>query len=173
MVRKDGFMSFYKGMSVALVGTVASFGGYFFFYRMLKNIVLHSFKMKESQLTSKQIMLISALAGSTSSVLANPFWFLNTRMTLAQNDTKLSFVQTAKEVYENEGIGAFYKGVLPNMILVLNPIINFVVYEALKNFLTKNDKDKTGALKIFIASSVGKLLATFATYPILTLRVKL
>ena len=45
MMRKDGLMSFYKGLSVALVGTVASFGGYFFFYRMLKNIVLHTFKM--------------------------------------------------------------------------------------------------------------------------------
>ena len=48
MMRKDGLTSFYKGLSVALVGTVASFGGYFFFYRMLKNIVLHTFKMKES-----------------------------------------------------------------------------------------------------------------------------
>ena len=27
-------------------------------------------------------MLITALAGSTSSIMANPFWFLNTRMTL-------------------------------------------------------------------------------------------
>ena len=165
-------MSLYKGLSVALVGTVASFGGYFFFYRMLKNIVLHTFKMKENQLKSSQIMLITALAGSTSSVMANPFWFLNTRMTL-DGDGKKSMVQTAKEIYQSEGIGAFYKGVLPNMILVLNPIINFVVYEALKKYLTMNDKDKTGALKIFISSSIGKLLATLATYPILTMRVKL
>ena len=59
------------------------------------------------------------------------------------------------------------------MILVLNPIINFVVYEAIKKFLTMNGEKSASALKIFIASSVGKILATFATYPILTVRVKL
>ena len=59
------------------------------------------------------------------------------------------------------------------MILVLNPIINFVVYEAIKKFLTLEGEKGASALKIFIASSVGKILATFATYPILTVRVKL
>jgi hypothetical protein len=63
--------------------------------------------------------------------------------------------------------------VLANMILVLNPIINFVVYEAIKKFLTLEGEKGASALKIFIASSVGKILATFATYPILTVRVKL
>ena len=33
---------------------------------------------------------------------------------------------------KEEGLRAFFKGVLPNLILVTNPIINFVVYESLK-----------------------------------------
>ena len=59
------------------------------------------------------------------------------------------------------------------MILVINPIINFVVYEAVKKYLSSGDKVDTSALTIFISSSMGKILATFATYPILTVRVKL
>ena len=60
------------------------------------------------------------------------------------------------------------------MILVINPIINFVVYEAIKKYLTDLDSKKGASImKIFIASSIGKILATFATYPILTVRVKL
>jgi len=116
-------------------------------------------------------MLITSLAGSTSSVFANPFWLLNTRMTLAKE--KKTILQTVKEIYDKDGISEFYKGVLPNMILVLNPIINFVVYEAIKKFLTLKGEKGASMLKIFIASSVGKILATFATYPILTVRVKL
>jgi len=54
------------------------------------------------------------------------------------------------------------------MILVLNPIINFVFYEAIKKYFTQK-----GTLQILVASSFGKLLATLATYPILTVRVKL
>lgn len=63
---------------------------------------------------------------------------------------------------------------LPNLILVINPMINFVLYEAIKKFLTMKSGDKSvSALKIFIASSIGKIAATFVTYPILTVRVKL
>lgn len=76
--------------------------------------------------------------------------------------------ETIRQIYKEEGLQAFYKGVVPNMILVLNPIINFVFYETIK----KNFPQK-GFWSIFIASSVGKLIATLATYPILTLRVKL
>ena len=54
------------------------------------------------------------------------------------------------------------------MILVTNPIINFVFYETIK----KNFSQK-GFWQIFVASSIGKLLATFATYPYLTIRSKL
>ena len=171
MVKQDGAASFYKGMSTALVGTIASFGSYFFCYRLLKNLVTHALNVKESELNSGHIMLITAMAGSTSSIFANPFWLLNTRMTLAKD--KKSMLQTIKEIYKTGGIREFYKGVLPNMILVLNPIINFVVYEAIKKVLMSKDQKSASALTIFIASSIGKILATFATYPILTVRVKL
>lgn len=72
------------------------------------------------------------------------------------------------KIYREEGVQAFYKGALPNMILVLNPIINFVLYEEIKKKWPQK-----GFWQIFIASSVGKLFATLATYPILTVRVKL
>ena len=164
-------LSFYKGMASALLGVIVSSGSYFFCYRLLKNVVLSRLKILENELNSKQIMLITALAGLTSSAFANPIWFMNTRMTLAK--VKKSFVQTAIDIYKEEGLLAFYKGVLPNMILVLNPIINYVVYEAMKKRLTLNGLKQASVLKIFIASSLGKILATLVTYPILTMRVKL
>ena len=48
MVKKDGLGSFYKGLRMALIGTIASFGSYFFCYRLLKNIVTHTLNIKES-----------------------------------------------------------------------------------------------------------------------------
>lgn len=62
--------------------------------------------------------------------ITNPIWFINTRMAISKD--KKTLIETVKEVYNTEGIGAFYKGVLPNMILVINPIINFVIYESFK-----------------------------------------
>lgn len=71
-------------------------------------------------------------------------------------------------------MGAFFKGVLPNLILVINPIINFVVYEFLKKFAIRKHKSEKNIpfATIFTMSSIGKCMATLVTYPILTIRVK-
>ena len=58
------------------------------------------------------------------------------------------------------------------MILVINPVINFVVYEFLKKWLLDRKK-KVGAPQIFVISSIGKILATLCTYPICTVRTKM
>mmetsp|Transcript_24196 Transcript_24196/g.18423 ORF Transcript_24196/g.18423 Transcript_24196/m.18423 type:complete len:94 (-) Transcript_24196:246-527(-) len=93
-------------------------------------------------------------------------------MTLAQGKEQRSLLGTIKDIYEKEGITAFYKGVLPNMLLVTNPVINFVIYENLKKYLLKKNFS-LNALQLFLISSAGKSIATLFTYPILTIRVQL
>jgi hypothetical protein len=78
--RTEGTKSFYKGLKMALIATIASYGSYFFVYRLLKNMV--SSMLKVSVFTKRHIALITALAGSISVVISSPFWFLNTRMTI-------------------------------------------------------------------------------------------
>lgn len=79
------------------------------------------------------------------------------------------------DIYRNEGLTAFFKGVLPNLILVLNPIINFVIYESLKEIAIRryNGEGNIPFSAIFVMSSIGKIMATLVTYPILTIKVKL
>jgi adenine nucleotide transporter 17 len=120
----------YKGLKSALIGSVFSYGIYFWWYRFLKNFF--SLLLKKAQLSSVEITAVTSLAGSISSIFSNPIWMLNTR--LAVQKDKKGVIQVIREIIENEGISAFFKGVFPNLILVLNPIINFVVYEYLKVF---------------------------------------
>jgi hypothetical protein len=134
-IKNDGILSFYKGLKVAVIATIASYGSYFFLYRMLKNLFSSMLSLKV--LTKRHIALITAIAGVCSAAFANPFWFVNTRMTLKKDsEKKLTLIETVRQIYNEEGISAFYKGVLPNMILVLNPIINFVVYETIKKYFS-------------------------------------
>lgn len=167
----EGYTSLYKGLNSALFGNIISYGIYFWWYRFLKNYF--SMLLKKTQLSSIEMTAVTTLAGSISSVMSNPIWMINTRMAIQK--TKKSVFTVIKEIKDNEGISAFFKGVLPNLILVLNPIINFVVYEYLKVFaLNKYGSErKIPFSAIFAMSSVGKILATFVTYPILTIRVKL
>lgn len=80
MLKSEGLASFYKGLKMALIATTASYGCYFFLYRLLKNLI--SFVLKLKGLTKRHIALITAIAGSGSAAFSNPFWFINTRMTL-------------------------------------------------------------------------------------------
>ena len=75
-------------------------------------------------------------------------------------------------MYQNYGILAFYKGVLPNLILVINPVINFVIYEGIKKQLLQRNY-RVGAGVLMLISSIAKTIATFATYPFLTIRVRM
>ena len=92
-------------------------------------------------------------------------------MTL-EKDNKSSMLRTIRKIYKREGFSAFFKGFVANVILVLNPVINFVVYEQIKKLLTRRGEKNVSAWKIFMASSLGKLLATIMTYPIITIRIK-
>ena len=82
--------------------------------------------------------MITALAGAISSILTNPLWMINTRLAISKkNDSFGNTIQLIKDIYNNEGIEAFFKGIIPNLILIINPIINFVIYEAMKNVALK------------------------------------
>ena len=167
-MKKEGILGFYKGLGTGLIGTVASFGIYFFWYRFFKNLFKHI--TGRDTFGDLDILIITVLSGVINSVLTNPIWFINTRMSTSKD--KKSILQTIKDIYQSEGLLAFYKGVLPNMVLVSNPVINFVIYENLKRMMLEK-KFSMNFMQLFLISSIGKSLATVCTYPILTVRVRM
>lgn len=128
---------------MAVIATIASSGSYFFLYNLLKGLIITLLKGKK--LTKRHIALVTAIAGASSSVFANPFWFMNTRMTLAKKEAgvgKQTISGLICKILNEEGFQALYAGVLPNMILVLNPIINFVVYETVNDWYRKSHQQR-------------------------------
>lgn len=98
MLKEDGLRSFYKGLKMALIATTASYGSYFFLYRLLKN--LFTSMLKITVLKKRHIALITAIAGSVSAAFANPFWFVNTRMAIKNKEVqKVGMVETVSTIY--------------------------------------------------------------------------
>ena len=71
-------MSFYKGLKVALIGTIFGFGVYFWWYRFLKNYFARW--LKRDKFNNLEIMTITAIAGSFTSIASSPIWVVNTRI---------------------------------------------------------------------------------------------
>ncbi|XP_004300061.1 PREDICTED: peroxisomal nicotinamide adenine dinucleotide carrier-like isoform X1 [Fragaria vesca subsp. vesca] len=88
-------------------------------------------------------------------------------------------LQAVHEVYTEAGITGFWKGIVPTLIMVCNPSIQFMIYEgSLKRLRAKRAASKQGkknitALEVFLLGALAKLGATVTTYPLLVVKSRL
>ena len=100
--------------------------------------------------------------------MTHPFWLITTRVVLDKQ--KKSSAHHILEIYKTSGLSGFYKGVGISLILVVNPIINFMIYEQMRALFVTDDYSDPGAIAIFLCSILAKTIACISTYPLLTIR---
>jgi hypothetical protein len=162
---------YYRGLQTSILANMLSYGIFFQCYGAL-SVLLRTLRGGGDALESKDIMLITLLSGWICSIISNPIYLINTRISLATAPGQ-GMMDTARRIYREEGgLKGFTKGLLPNLVLVVNPVIYFVLYEHAKSLVFHHWGSHT-ASSLFIISSLSKTCATFATYPILTIRVRL
>uniref|UniRef100_A0A0R0IEL9 Peroxisomal nicotinamide adenine dinucleotide carrier n=1 Tax=Glycine max TaxID=3847 RepID=A0A0R0IEL9_SOYBN len=147
-------------------------GIYYYFYQVFKNkavTIAAAQKVKgrgDGTVGMFGWLVVAAIAGSLNVLFTNPIWVLVTRM-------------QANEVYNEAGIVGFWKGVIPALIMVCNPSIQFMIYESsLKHLREKRAAKKQGntsisALEVFLVGAIAKLGATVSTYPLLVVKSRL
>jgi adenine nucleotide transporter 17 len=73
-----------------------------------------------------------------------------------------------------EGVASLWNGTVPSLILVSNPAIQFMTYEAIKRRLhVMFGKQHLSGLVYFFVGAVAKAVATMATYPLQLVQTKL
>ena len=138
-------------------------------------------------------MLAGALAGSATVLLTNPIWVVNTRMTARKRNAAVtpnaSYAEVAAEkptppaststlseikaLLKEGGLKAFFAGVLPALVLVINPILQYTIFEQLKNALERRNKKSITPANAFFLGALGKLAATGITYPYITVKARM
>ncbi|CAG8639925.1 6718_t:CDS:2, partial [Scutellospora calospora] len=176
IINQEGFSGLYSGVSSAIFGIAVTNGVYYYFYEWTKEIFEKSAQQKRP-ISIKESMLSGAIAGALTAVVTNPIWVVNsqlavnmgnledmTRMTtrkesldesttsqssVNQGKTKrLGTISTVMKIIEEDGIMSFWQGVIPALILVINPIIQYTSFEQLKVQLEKFRK--LGNLDFFL-----------------------
>ena len=72
-----------------------------------------------------------------------------------------------KKIYHEEGIEGFLKGIVPSLLLTLNPVIQYSIYEILKDFFVRSQSGlKTK--HIALISFISKFVTTVVTYPMIS-----
>jgi len=74
-----------------------------------------------------------------------------------------------KHIIKEEGIFAFFKGVVPSIIMTINPVIQYIIYEYLKIKFLHNDGTLSSGNILWI-SILSKFVTTLVTYPMLTIK---
>lgn len=167
--KQDGLKGFLKGIDKQMLGSLVSFTVFFYWYQRFKLKFMSGPKDLLGNLKA------SLIAGVICSVSTNPYWVVFTRYQTQKKkkgEKQKSVFQIIRDILgSNEGFMGFFKGIKPALILVSNPVIQFICYEFFKKKFGASGDNST--LKFFLAGALSKLIATLVTYPILTVKTLL
>jgi len=195
IIKREGVLGLYSGLDSSLLGIAVTNGVYYYFYERSRGIILRS-RAGGKGLSTLESILAGMIAGSATTILSNPIWVVQTSQavrTMAQNGSdqskpaikKLGFVETVKNIIKKDGIGAFWRGIGPALILVINPVLQYTVFEQLKNTLIvrRTTRLRAGGRSsaaavltdwdYFILGALSKLIATSTTYPYIVVKSRL
>ncbi|KAH8794505.1 mitochondrial carrier domain-containing protein [Hyaloscypha sp. PMI_1271] len=188
IVAREGITGLYAGLDSALFGiSVTNFVYYYWYEWTRAGFEKAAVKAGRAskRLTTIESMIAGAIAGSATVLLTNPIWVVNTRMTTRKrnNETEESLLPGAKAprapttvgtllaLIREEGPQALFAGVVPALVLVINPILQYTIFEQLKNILEK--KKRITPTVAFLLGALGKLFATSITYPYITVKSRM
>ncbi|SCU79906.1 LADA_0B03950g1_1 [Lachancea dasiensis] len=168
--RKDGIGGYFAGLESAIVGTTFSTFVYYYCYEASSRCVLSS--RRKQKLNTAESMLVGTIAGSVNAAATNPLWVANTRMTVQKSERNT--LGTLLEIAKTEGPTALFSGLKPALILVINPIIQYTVFEQLKNRVLESSQNPTlSPAWAFLLGAIGKIAATGITYPYVTMKARM
>lgn len=140
-------------------------------------------KGQAAKFSTAEELLLSMVAAATSQVFTNP---VNTVSTKQQTRRGLgednSFVAVAKDVFEENGITGFWKGLKVSLVLTINPSITYASAEKLKDLIynvewnSKELNDSSLQLKPsqnFLIGVLSKIISTFLTHPLIVAKASL
>ncbi|KAJ5709621.1 Mitochondrial substrate/solute carrier [Penicillium malachiteum] len=184
IVQREGISGLYSGLESALFGISVTNFVYYYWYEWTRaafeKAAIQAGRSSK-KLTTVESMIAGAIAGSATVLITNPIWVINTRMTARKSESeeslpgapkaKASTLSTLMELLKKDGPKGLFAGVLPALILVINPILQYTIFEQLKNVVER--RRRMTPKDAFYLGALGKILATSITYPYITIKSRM
>jgi adenine nucleotide transporter 17 len=186
IIQREGIGGLYSGLESALFGISVTNFVYYYWYEWTRAFFERAAEKAgraSKKLTTAESMIAGAIAGSATVLLTNPIWVINTRMTARNSESEeqvlpgtsqkkpQSTLQTLLDLLRKEGPRALFAGVLPALVLVMNPILQYTIFEQLKNIVER--RRRVTPTDAFYLGAIGKILATSITYPYITVKSRM
>ncbi|KAI1484462.1 peroxisomal membrane protein PMP47A [Biscogniauxia mediterranea] len=193
IIAREGVAGLYAGLDSAVFGISVTNFVYYYWYEWTRGF----FEKRAAaagraarRLSTIESMIAGAIAGSATVILTNPIWVVNTRMTTRRERLEESrdlvvegsgakavagpapkpptTVGTLLALLREEGPQALFRGVVPALVLVINPILQYTLFEQMKNAVER--RRRVTPTVAFFLGALGKLFATSVTYPYITVK---
>ncbi|KAK0486941.1 mitochondrial carrier domain-containing protein [Armillaria luteobubalina] len=195
ILKREGITGLYSGLNSSLLGIAVTNGVYYYFYERSRGAILKS-RVGGKGLSTIESIITGLIAGSATTIISNPIWVVQTSQavrTLNQSSSinngrppkRPGFIETVRGILAKDGIRAFWRGIGPALVLVMNPVIQYTVFEQLKNTLIARRTTRlrlAGAVAatavlsdwdFFFLGAVSKLIATASTYPYIVIKSRM
>ncbi|XP_051924965.1 calcium-binding mitochondrial carrier protein SCaMC-2-A [Hippocampus zosterae] len=171
MIKEGGVRSLWRGNGINIIKIAPESALKFMAYEQIKRLIG----------SDKQTLSISErfVAGSLAGVIAQsaiyPMEVLKTRLALRTTGQYAGISDCAKQIFWREGLAAFYKGYVPNMLGIIPYAgIDLAVYETLKNsYLQQYGASDAGVLVLLACGTVSSTCGQLASYPLALVRTRM
>ncbi|TMS23654.1 Far upstream element-binding protein 2 [Larimichthys crocea] len=143
-------------------------------FRQIKNVMRGSDENRNLRVYER--FIAGCLAGGTAQTAIYPMEVLKTRLTLRKTGQYSGIADCAKHIIQREGVTAFYKGYLPNMLSIVPYAgIDLAVYETLKfAWLNRNrGLADPGVMVLVGCGAVSSTCGQLASYPLALIRTRM
>ncbi|XP_029944472.1 peroxisomal membrane protein PMP34 [Salarias fasciatus] len=174
IISEEGLLAPYRGWFPVICSLCCSNFVYFYCFNYFKASWL-----KGKQSTSANDLIFGIAAGVINVLATTPLWVVNTRLKLQGSNFRnldihptnyAGILDAFVQITRDEGVGALWNGTFPSLLLVLNPAIQFMIYEGLKRQLRRGVPRELSSLEVFMIGAVAKAVATTVTYPLQTIQ---
>uniref|UniRef100_A0A8C2IK21 Solute carrier family 25 member 23a n=1 Tax=Cyprinus carpio TaxID=7962 RepID=A0A8C2IK21_CYPCA len=175
MVKEGGLTALWRGNGINVLKIAPETAIKFLAYEQIKCLMRG--RNEGGILKVQERFVAGSLAGATAQTVIYPMEVLKTRLTLRKTGQYSSVADCAKQILQKEGVLAFYKGYLPNMLGIIPYAgIDLAVYETLKNAWLQRHTEGSphpGVLVLVGCGTVSSTCGQLASYPLALIRTRM
>lgn len=180
ILKEEGIRGLYRGLVPITIGYLPTWMIYFSIYERAKTFYPRVLDRYGLYMPAISHCALAITAGMVLSIAVNPIWVVKTRLMVQTGKNKTVFdtkdlyakrtyykgtLDAFRTIYKEEGIRAFYRGLVPSLFGLVHVGIHFPVYEKLKQIF-HCDGNQSGVLgRLIMALSFSKMIALTITYP--------
>uniref|UniRef100_A0A672J5R7 Calcium-binding mitochondrial carrier protein SCaMC-2-A-like n=1 Tax=Salarias fasciatus TaxID=181472 RepID=A0A672J5R7_SALFA len=171
MIREGGARSLWRGNGVNVLKIAPESALKFMAYEQIKRMI----GSDQETLCILERFVAGSLAGVIAQSSIYPMEVLKTRLALRRTGQYSGISDCAKQILRREGLAAFYKGYVPNMLGIIPYAgIDLAVYETLKNgYLQRHGGGEPSVLVLLACGTASSTCGQLASYPLALVRTRM